>query len=152
MDNLIKETARKFRRVNRSLMRIIEKKVSTTPVYRGQHQVLMHIAHHPNASQAEIAEKMEISPAALAVSLKKLEKGGYIKRSSDTSDERKKRLEMTELGESIVADSHRMFQEVENQMFAGFSEKEIQEFSCYLDRIQENMLNVQKCNKEEKER
>ncbi|MBO5278856.1 MAG: MarR family transcriptional regulator [Lachnospiraceae bacterium] len=150
MEHLIKETARKFRRANRALMRIIDKKVSTTQLYRGQHQVLMNIAHNPSASQAEIADIMEISPAALAVSLKKLEKGGYIKRNSDISDERKKRIEMTELGESIVAESHRMFQEVENQMFQGFSEEEICKLALYLDRLNENLLDVQNCNKEEK--
>ena len=59
-EELVKETARKFRSVNRAMMRIIDKRVSATQVYRGQHQVLMHIAHHPNASQAEIAESSYI--------------------------------------------------------------------------------------------
>lgn len=150
MEHLAKETASRFRRVNRALMRIIEKKASTTQVYRAQHQVLMGIAREPNASQAEIAERMEISPAALAVSLKKLEKGGYIRRSSDTSDERKKRLEMTEQGERVVAESHRMFQEVEKQMFDGFSRAEMEQLAGYMDRMLENLLNVQDDNKEEK--
>ena len=161
MQELVKETARKFRRINRTMMRLIDKTVSTTKVYRGQHQVLMHIAHHPNASQAEIAEWMDISPAALAVSLKKLEKGGYIVRSSDTTDERNKHIEMTELGNEIVAVSHRMFMEIESQMFKGFSEKEIQEVNQYFNRMLENIssetvsddiLEAVKryCNKEEK--
>lgn len=161
MEELIKKTARKFRKVNCTWMRLIEKKVSTTGVYRGQHQTLMHIAHHPNASQAEIAEWMDISPAALAVSLKKLEKGGYIVRCSDVSDERRKRIELTELGNEIVAVSHKMFMEIEQQMFSGFSEKEIEEVNQYMNRILENMLSETisgegaemvrlKCNKEEK--
>lgn len=152
MENLIKETVRSFRRVNRMLMRIIDRTVSKTSVYRGQHQVLMCIAHNSNASQAELADKLEISPAALAVSLKKLEKGGYIRKSSDSSDDRKKRIEITEQGESIVADSRRMFQEVENQMLDGFSKEEICELAQYMERMHENLLKIHECNKEEKER
>lgn len=151
MEKLIKETAGKFRKVNRSMMRIIDKKVSATQVYRSQHQVLMHIAHHPNATQTEIAEWMDISPAALAVSLKKLEKGGYIIRSADASDERKKHIEMTELGSEIVAESHRMFREIETQMFSGFSEEEIENLNHYMNRMLENIRNIQQdCSKEEK--
>ena len=151
MEELVKEAAKKFRKVNRAMMRIIDKKVSATQVYRSQHQVLMHIAYHPNASQTEIAEWMDISPAALAVSLKKLEKGGYITRSSDTSDERKKHIEMTDLGNKIVAESHKMFQEIENQMFIGFSRKEIEDLNHYMNRMLENISSIQQnFNKEEK--
>ncbi len=148
-EKLVEETARAFRRANRLLMRIIEKKVSSTQVYRGQHQVLMHIAHHSEASQAEIAERMEISPSALAVSLKKLEKGGYIRRSADISDERKKHMEITEAGSKVVSESHVMFQEIENQMFQGFSEEEIQIIHRYLNQIVDNLIEVQQKYSEE---
>ncbi len=148
-EKLVEDTARAFRRANRLLMRIIERKVSSTQVYRGQHQVLMHIAHHPEASQAEIAERMEISPSALAVSLKKLEKGGYIRRSSDLSDERKKHMEITEAGSKVVSESHKMFQEVENQMFQGLSEEEMETIHKYLNQIVENLLQVLQTYSEE---
>lgn len=139
MQELIKETAGMFRKVNRTWGRLIDKTVSVTKVYRGQHQVLMHIAHHANASQAEIAESMDISPAALAVSLKKLEKGGYIVRSADSVDERKKHIEMTALGNEIVAMSHTIFAQTENQMFKGFSETEIKDINYYLKRMLDNI-------------
>lgn len=139
MQELIKETASMFRKVNRTMARLIARTVSTTRVYRAQHQILMHIAHHPNASQAEIADSMEISPAALAVSLKKLEKGGYIVRRADTADERKKHIEMTALGNEIVAISHTIFMETDNQIFKGFSEEEIQEVNRYMKRMLENI-------------
>ncbi len=148
-EKLVEETARAFRRANRLLMRIIERKVSSTQVYRGQHQVLMHIAHHPEASQAEIAERMEISPSALAVSLKKLEKGGYIRRSSDVTDERKKHMEITETGSKVVAESHVMFREIENQMFEGLSNEEMEVIYKYLNQMVENLLQVQQTYSEE---
>lgn len=153
MEALVRETARRFRRVDRALKRLIEKRVSSTQVYRAQHQVLMHVAHHPDASQAEIAEGLGISPAALAVSLKKLEKGGYIKRSADSADERKKHMEMTDLGNEIVVKSHKMFREIEMGMFEGFSEEEIRKAAHFMDRMLENLsrnlLLYEQQNKEE---
>lgn len=49
---------------------VVLKKVNHTGVYQSQHRLLMHLNHHPNCSQIEIAREMEISPAAVAVSLK----------------------------------------------------------------------------------
>ena len=54
-----------FRRTDRQLRRCIEKKVNHTGVYQSQHRLLMHLNHHPNCSQIEIAREMEISPAAV---------------------------------------------------------------------------------------
>lgn len=148
-EDLVMDTARKFRRVNRMMTHMIDRKVSGTQVYRGQHQVLMHIAHHPDASQAEIAGQMEISPSALAVTLKKLEKGGYIVRSTDTSDDRKKHIGMTESGSVIVAESHRMFKEIENQMFYGLSGEELEILGGLMSRIEKNLQNMEQDSKEE---
>ena len=148
-EELEKETAKKFRRVNRMMMHMIDRKVSKTQVYRGQHQVLMHIAHHPDASQAETAGQMEISPSALAVTLKKLEKGGYIVRSTDMSDDRKKHIGLTEAGSAIVAESHRMFQEIEKQMFYGISGKELEMLGGLISRIEKNLQNMEQDSKEE---
>lgn len=146
---LVRETTNKIGRINRTIMRMIDRKVSSTHIFRGQHQVLMHVANHSNAMQAELAECMGISPSALAVSLKKLEKGGYIKRSSDTLDERKKHIEITELGSRIVTESNKMFQELEEQIFLGFSEEELRELCSFMDRIAENLTVQQNCSKEE---
>ena len=63
-----------FRKTDQMLRRKIERRVKKTGVYSGQHRILMHLNLRPNCSQAELAEWMEISPAAIAVSIKKLEK------------------------------------------------------------------------------
>ena len=91
-----------FRRTDRQLRRCIEKKVNHTGVYQSQHRLLMHLNHHPNCSQIEIAREMEISPAAVAVSLKKLESGGYIMRETTESDSRTHRVTITKKGRSVI--------------------------------------------------
>ena len=129
-----------FRRTDRQLRRCIEKKVNHTGVYQSQHRLLMHLNHHPNCSQIEIAREMEISPAAVAVSLKKLESGGYIMRETTESDSRTHRVTITKKGRSVIERSEQMFWETEKAMFEGFSEEEMQSLRQFLERIYENLI------------
>ena len=128
-----------FRRTDRQLRRCMEKKVNHTGVYQSQHRLLMHLNHHPNCSQVEIARELEISPAAVAVSLKKLESGGYITREITESDSRTHRVTITKKGRSVIE----MFWETEKAMFEGFSEEEMQSLQQFLERIYENLLRDQ---------
>ena len=124
-----------FRRTDRQLRRCIEKKVNHTGIYQSQHRLLMHLNHHPNCSQIEIAREMEISPAAVAVSLKKLE--------TTESDSRTHRVTITKKGRSVIERSEQMFWETEKAMFEGFSEEEMQSLQQFLERIYENLLRDQ---------
>lgn len=103
----------------------------------------MHLNHHPNCSQVEIAREMEISPAAVAVSLKKLESGGYITRETTESDNRTHRVTITPKGRSVIEWSEQMFLETEKAMFEGFSEEEMQSLQQFFERIYENLLRDQ---------
>ena len=77
-----------FRYTDQCLKRMIGRKVEGTGLYRSQHRLLMILGKHPDCSQTAIAEKMDISPSAVAVTLKKLEKGGYISRQCHQHDNR----------------------------------------------------------------
>lgn len=127
-----------FRQADQSLKRVISKKVKDTGIYRSQHRLLMLLGKHPECSQTELAEKMDISPAAVAVSLKKLEKGGYINRQSNAEDNRINQVEVTEKGKKAIAVSILYFQEVETAMFKDFSAGEMEEIKHYFERIIKN--------------
>lgn len=148
MGNIRKVVMKQFRRTDSLMKRTIEKRVSITGVYRSQHQLLMQIAHHPKSSQIEIAERLDISSAAVAVSLKKLEKGGYIKKDLDTTDNRINQIEVTEKGKYVVEKSHLIFEEIEKTIFEGFTEEEIEKTGELLERIYQNLCRVQEGRKE----
>ncbi len=129
----------KFRRADTALKRSIERKVKNTGVYRSQHRLLMHLNRNPNCAQVELAQHLEVSPAAIAVSLKKLEKGGYIRRETDSSDNRVHQVVITEKGRQVIEKSIVMFQETESEMFAGFSAEEMELLDGFLERIYQNL-------------
>ncbi len=127
-----------FRQMDQSLKRAISRKVKDTGIYRSQHRLLMLLGKHPDCSQTELAEKMDISPAAVAVSLKKLEKGGYINRQSHAEDNRINHVEVTGKGQEAISVSIQYFKEVESAMLKGFSLEEMERLRNYLERIIQN--------------
>ena len=96
----------KYMRISRHHRAVMERMLSTTGVYRSQHKILMTISHNPNISQKELADRNEVSTATIAVSLKKIEKGGYIKRLVDEKDNRYNQICITQKGQEIVDKSH----------------------------------------------
>lgn len=112
-------------RMSRLHKGILEHDLKDTGVYRSQHQILMAIAMHPGISQKEVARYHHSSPATVAVSLKKLEKGGYIRRIVNDQDNRYNRIEITPRGQEIVSQSRRIFEQVEQDSFRGLSDQEL---------------------------
>ena len=118
---------------------VLERQLNKTGVYRSQHQLLMHIADNPNASQKELARIQNVSTAAVAVTLKKLEKGGYVGRIVDRDDNRYNKIRITEKGRKEVERSIDLFKRVEKGMFAGFSSEEKECFYSCLQKLSGNL-------------
>lgn len=117
----------------------LERELNKSGVYRSQHQLLMYISRFPNASQKEIATRQHVSTATIAVSLKKMEKGGYISRVTDKNDNRYNQICITPKGQAIVEGSEKIFRKVENALFTGFSEEELNQFEEFLDKVRLNL-------------
>lgn len=136
----VHKTVEKAIYVMRLYRTLLERLLNKTGVYRSQHQILMDIARFPEASQKDIAMRHHVSTATIAVTLKKLEKGGYIVREVDKTDNRFNTITITKKGQKIVEESRRIFRGVEQEMFRGFSVEEIQMLESYMARIEQNLL------------
>ena len=123
---------------DRTLKRSISKKVENTGVFRSQHRLLMILGKHPDCSQTELAERLEISSAAVAVSLKKLEKSGFISRQCQENDNRVNQVVITEKGWEIIDQSVQYFKEMENAFLSDFSEEELKQLQSFLERMIKN--------------
>lgn len=118
---------------------LLERHLNKNGLFRGQHQMLMCISRNPDASQRELAQIHNVSTAAIAVSLKKLEKGGYIERLVDREDNRYNKIHLTEKGWQEVSNSIHFFESAEEGMLEGFSDKEKEELYKTLGRLSENL-------------
>lgn len=128
-----------FRITDHMLRRVLERRVAGTGVHRSQHQILMHLFFKPDYTQAGLAEHMEVSPAAVAVSIKKLERGGYVSRENKEGDGRSNRIVITAAGEKVVRKSIEIFHEIDEVLFHGFSEEQVMEMEGCLKRMYDNL-------------
>ena len=136
---LAHNSIRMFRRVDTMLRRYLDRKVCHTGVYSTQHRLLMELYRNPNCSQVGLAEKFDVSAAAIAVSLKKLEKGGYITRLADEADNRINQVSVTEKGKEVIHKSFLIFEETDRCFFDGFTDEEMAQFLDFMERAYKNM-------------
>lgn len=127
-------------KTNRMHKKLIDSNVCRSiGLHRTLHMILMHLSRKDKLpSQKELAEHMNITPAAVTGALKKLESGGYIKRSIG-DDNRYNEITITPLGRSIVEQTHEMFTKIDESLFYGFSDEEISGLIGYLEKIQNNI-------------
>ncbi|MBO7197106.1 MAG: MarR family transcriptional regulator [Clostridia bacterium] len=118
---------------------LIDCRVSTLGVHRTHHRILMHLAKHDKVfSQKELAEHLDITPAAVTGALKKIEKDGYIERTLG-QDNRFNELRITEKGRELVKRSYKLFCEVDSSMFDGFTDAELETYISCLEKLQGNI-------------
>lgn len=94
-------------------------------------------------SQRELAERMNVSPSTITVSLKSLERQGYVKKLSDERDMRRKPIAITAKGSAAIKKIDNVYADIDSSMYSGFSEKERAQISDYFVRMIDN-LNKQK--------
>ena len=120
---------------------IIDSYVNETKLHKSQHRLLMVLSRmEKNISQRDLAEMLNITPAAVAETLKKMEKMGLVNRMVAEQDNRYNQVVLTDKGKKIVKESRKIFQYVDEKMFEGFSEEELDAFEGYLNRIKENLI------------
>ena len=118
----------------------IEAQIEKLGIHRSQHFVLMSLSHKDGElTQTEIANLLDISPAAVTVTLKKLEKSGLIERQTPDNDARTKIIRLTEAGCRTVEKTRELFLEVDDTMCGGMSEEELDLLCGSLSRMAENL-------------
>ncbi len=128
-----------FMRVMRRHRACVERRIGDLGIHHSQHRMLMHLARYPNIpSQKELAEALGISPAAVATSLKRLEKEGYIARRVQGEDNRRNEIHITERGLAKVIESREIFDSVDRAMFEGFSNEELATLISMMEHIECN--------------
>lgn len=137
-----REIIHKFIQTNRLHRRIIERYATRIEMNCSAHRMLLYISRDGGLpSQKELAERLKISPAAVANTVKKLETDGYVERSKarDGCDCRANEITLTEKGLLAVKDSEKYFRYVDAAALKGFSIEELDTLCSLLDKIQDNL-------------
>lgn len=108
-------------------------------IYRGQPEILGFLLENGECSQKQLAESVGVSAASIATSIKRMCKAGLVERTEDESDRRINRIRITEKGREVFLAGRTECGKVDSRMFEGFSDRDIDIFSGYLQRITENL-------------
>ena len=95
-------------------------------------------------AQRELAGLLHVSPAAVANSLKCLERDGYIRREPWARDARRNRVILTEKGAAAVEGCRDVFRRVSVRMMAGFSPEELHQLAQFQLRMLNNLNSREK--------
>lgn len=96
-------------------------------------------------SQRDIARRMRLAPATVAVSLKSLERQGYVERSTDDRDARRNQVRLTDKGRKAVDICGKVFRSVDEQMLLGFDSQEREQLTDFFRRMMENLGSPPDC-------
>ena len=112
-------------------------------VYFGQPPILDFLEKNGVCTQNELAKALEVSPASIAVSIKRMQKNGVVEKIADDNDLRCNRISLTEKGRELTREMHRKFDQIDKIMFTDFDENELATLKEYLDRIYNNLSSTE---------
>lgn len=129
--------------INRLHHASIESRTEELSLHRSQHMMLVTIESADEAlTQRELSERLDISPSAVAMTLRRLLVGGYVYRTPDASDARCNKISLTDRGRQALAKTKELFDSVDRAVFAGFSEQQLEQLASLLDRMCSNLRGI----------
>lgn len=119
---------------------IVDRLLEDKGIYFGQPPILCYLSKNPNATQKDIADSLGISPASVAVSVKRMEKAGVISRQTDKDDARRNNLSLTKKGRELDEFARQTFLEVDSAKISGFTDEEIHLMLSLIKKMNDNLL------------
>ena len=90
-----------FTRVIRMYYGRMQAQLAEVGIYRGQPPIMGLLYQHDGMSQKEMASALNLSPATMTVTLKRMEKAGLVCREMDEHDQRILRVHLSEQGRQM---------------------------------------------------
>ncbi len=116
--------------------------LDNTGIYPGQPPLLFELFKKNGRSQKELADSLKVKPATINVTIKRLEKTGFILRKNDEKDQRMTRIFLTDKGQNICNELLRINKQIEEECFYGFTIEEKVLLRRLLIQVKENLLKV----------
>lgn len=137
----------KFLNANRLLGRIhvlrritVGSKMLKIPLYKGQYEILDYVSKNPGCSQAMLAKELMISPASVALSVKRLIKANLLTKETDKNNLRCNKLYAGKNADEVINKSRSVMDEFDSNAFKNFTDEELKLFESFALRITENIV------------
>lgn len=109
--------------------------LSEKGIHVGQARIFSALLDHEKLTQREIATGLHIKPSTVTNMVKRMEMSGLINRSRDKSDDRVINVTLTEKGKEAARFTEKMIEQIEADIRAEFSRKEVEALRKPLEKI-----------------
>jgi len=135
----MKEILREIGMIARALDSISNIEFKEYDLTKGQYLYLVRICGNPGIIQEKLAEMIKVDRTTAARAIKKLEIDGFIEKKDDTHNKKIKKLFPTEKGENVYPFIRRENDYSNSVALEGFSEREVEAISDFLQRVRKNI-------------
>jgi DNA-binding MarR family transcriptional regulator len=123
----------------RQLRQGFDERVETAGVTRAQFGVIAAVMASPNATQRELAARLEVTDVTACRLIDRLVAAGLLERQEHAQDRRAYRVTLTKSAHPIMAKLAAAAETYEAEVFANLDSAEIDRFNALLIRISENL-------------
>lgn len=117
----------------------VHQQLLDTGLHPGQMPMISLLGRHPGMSQREIADKLHIKPPTVTVSLRRMEKNGFITKKADDEDQRVIRIYLSDKGKALELKLLELVKKNKDCLFQGFNEAECYLMKNFLQQMSANL-------------
>ena len=118
-------------------------------VGQGQPRILRELRKHGTMNQKELAKLCFMDVTTMSRTLDRMEKDGLLKRENNPVSRRSWNVLLTDYGSQKADEVIRIFNRIDNVIYNGFSEEEVQTLSVMAGKVEKNLWEAIK-NEEQK--
>jgi len=109
-------------------------------LYHGQPPMLFALWDEDGQTHTELAGRLHIQASTVTKMVQRMEKAGFVERRDDPDDQRVSRVYLTAAGYAIRKDVNRIWRQLEEETFTGFTLEEQVLLRRFFLHIRENLL------------
>lgn len=108
-------------------------------VGQGQPRILKGLRENGTMNQKELADMCFMDVTTMSRTLDRMEKDGLLKRASNPASRRSWNVSLTDYGTQKADEVIKIFNRIDNVIYTGFSEEEVQTLSVMADKVEKNL-------------
>jgi DNA-binding MarR family transcriptional regulator len=117
----------------------MQHRIGALGLHLGQELLIVDLHQHPGTTQAELVQRIGMEQPTIAKAITRMQRTGFVERTTDPADRRVTRLRLTEQGEAVVEAIVTAWADVESRAATGLTPADIHQLTRLLNTIRDNL-------------
>lgn len=137
-ENSRRRVGLKLATVARRLVVKFNQRVEKMGLSRAKYSVIAVVNNKQGVTQREISDKLDVTEATAGKLVERLCADGYLERRDNPNDRRAKAVYLTPAAQPLLEKLSQIAQQIENEAFSGFTDRDVLELETILDKMADN--------------